>query len=497
MSAFVRGLHFFAGFFLLAAVLAVAPAARAADDEPEDEEETVSVEPLATDIFRHELFRKDIRPLRNVSDVRDEPHRTIIILLGERSVLQLRNPDLRRAVERGAALLVASDQSSAGSMLGQHFGVEITGELVDAAPDDCYKGRAYYPFVFTLGKFQARPNGSPGKIFQPLDSSGAGALVTNNPSIIHIDRNHLARPEALAGYPLSAHRPNNPNDKYDADTEFFAAGGDFGDGRYLVLADHSIFLNSMVWRPEVNSNLFFAQDCIGWLQGEEKKDRCLFIEEGEVKTKFELEVPERPLDWFKKFLMTKAVIENHGNDIVTEQQERNSFNEVATRFIGYRPILRFFVIALTAAMLLYGLLLLVRGRTGADPARTLVTPELAVMIPRGNVLRQRFDAQLDVENVYEAARQLVRDFLGGMDAEPDVHGLPPKLLVEDGYLDEAGLRRRIARLWRIGFDGVPVKVTPGEWGDLTHDLQEVLNDADDGWWKFVPANKKEKEMERG
>ena len=48
------------------------------------------------------------------------------------------------------------------------------------------------------------------------------------------------------------------------------------------------------------------------------------------------------------------------------------------------------------------------------------------MIPRGTVLQQRFDGQLATANLYEPARDMVRDFLGGLDAEPDAQGHPPR-----------------------------------------------------------------------
>jgi hypothetical protein len=486
MSLLQRFLPTVRASFVLSAAIALEQPTHTRGDEPEEEGKTVTVDPLKTDIFRDALFRKEVKALRNVAEVGYDPEHTIIILLGEKSLRLLDYWDVNDAVRRGAALLVASDQSSAGTRLSALVGVEISGELVDAEANDCYRGRPYYPFVIPFKAWRQIDKSSPRTIFQALDSSGPGALVTNNASVLHLRKNHFARPEPLAGYPLSAHRPNRVDDKFDPDNDYFAAGGQLGEGRYLVLADHSIFLNSMVWRPEVNSNLFFMQDCISWLQGEEKKNRCLFIEDGEVKTEFKLNVPDEELSDWQKFMLAKNIIEKHGNEILTELQQRDSFNDVLTRFVGYRPILRFFIVAFTAFIVLFGLLMLVRGRTGPDPARTLVSPELAAMIPRGNVLRQRFDAQLDVENVYEAARHLVRDFLGGLDAEPDANGLPPQLIVEDGYLDEAGLRRRIARLWRIGFDNVPVTVAPDDWSELTQDLHDVLADADDGWWKFVP-----------
>src|SRR5262249_16761153 len=158
--------------FVLSAVIALDLPACALGDEPEEEGKTVTVEPLKTDIFRDALHKKEISPLRSLRDLRDDPQRTIIILLGEKSVHQSLNEEVLQAVDRGAALLIASDQSSARSQLSNYFGVAITGEVVDAPADDCYLGRPYYPFVVPVDKFAPIDKSSPKSIFQALDSSG-------------------------------------------------------------------------------------------------------------------------------------------------------------------------------------------------------------------------------------------------------------------------------------------------------------------------------------
>ena len=136
-------------------------------------------------------------------------------------------------------------------------------------------------------------------------------------------------------------------------------------------------------------------------------------------------------------------------------------------------------------MLLTGFVMLVRSRIRPDPARALVTPQLAALIPRHGALKQRFDGQLESNNIYEPVRELVREFMAGMDAEPDERGRPPEIVIEDGCENPVALRRRIMRLWSLGFGVEPVKVVPSQWSKLSVDLQEILHDADEGWWKFV------------
>jgi hypothetical protein len=280
----------------------------------------------------------------------------------------------------------------------------------------------------------------------------------------------------------------------------FAAGGLYAQGRYLVLADHSIFLNQMLLAStdgvnRLNSNLEFTIACIDWLKGTQERDRCLFVEDGEVKTDFEIHFPEKDESDLAKILKLLTFLEanGNGNKIVAKLEDADFFNSLLRAHYSTREIIRTFIIILVCLSIFMLFWMTIRNRSGTDPARALVTPELAAMIPRGDVLHQRFDSLNEVENVYEAARQLIRDFLSGLDAEPDVGGLPPKLVIEDGYEDEDGLRRKLGRLWRIAYDGEPVKVAPATWGVIKQDIKDVLADADDGWWKFVKRRMKDKE----
>jgi hypothetical protein len=449
----------------------------------QEQEETgnqVVIPSTGTELFRNEFFRAGIRPLRNLKDVLDVPEQTIIVLLGENSVKHsLYNADIRRAVERGAAILIASDRTI---WLADLFGVQITGGELTAAPEDSHRGKIHRPFVRPYKFWGEIDENSPRAPFKSLEAAGQGALATNYTSVLRIlPQRTRAHVEALAGYPFSSSLIFN---QFDPNRDHFAAGGTLEEGRFLILADHSVFVNGMVWCDD-NANFWFARDCVKWLAGKEEKNRCLFVEDGNIQTEFELVFPDTDDSLLNQILKAIPLFEKHGNTLIHEAEKQNLFNQIILQSVGQRPIIRGVLLAFTAFVILACLLMFVRNRAGADPARTLVTPELAAMIPRGNVLQQRFTSLIESENVYEAARHLVRDFLSGMNAEPDEKGLPPKLEIEDGYIDEAGLRRRIARLWRIGFDSVPVAVALDDWPKLTRDLKEVLTDADDGWWKFV------------
>jgi hypothetical protein len=252
------------------------------------------------------------------------------------------------------------------------------------------------------------------------------------------------------------------------------------------MADQFVFVNLMIWKTD-DANLKFADNCVEWLQANGKKRKCLFIEDGKIKTDFALPFPPIKGNRLETILKAALLLEQHGDRIAGEMEEQDIFNKMILSLYSQRDIMRFALIAITVLLLMAGILRFLRSRAGPDPARTLITPDLASLIPRGSVLQQRFEGQLQLENVYEPLRSLIRDFLSGLDPEPDSQGRPPRIEIEPGYKDQAGLRRRIERIWQLGYGTLPAKVKPRELPEITDDLKEILEDADNGWWKFVAS----------
>lgn len=475
-----------------------------AQDEPEEEERAPEVRADGMEYFRHKLHEAGMQPLQFWTEVRNNPHRTVIVLVGDVSVRMFLTREIQDAVRDGAAILIATDKSTQRTNLQAFLSLRVTGEKVDASPEGCFQGKTgrgkpFHPFVRPFRAVRGLEEDSPKKMFHELGLTGADALATNHPSVLQVVPNRLPAPEPLAGYPFNSWRGKDENDKLVPERDLFAAGGFYAGGRYLVLADHSIFLNQMLLAYSedtglLNSNLQFTIDCIDWLKGEHR-DRCLFVEDGEVKTDFELHFPEQNLTELQRMLKFMEFLETNGNGnrILRSVQDADILNPFSMAIlseklktpVNTRVIVRVVVIVLVCLSIFFLFWMTIRNRASTDPARLLVTPELAAMIPRGDVLRQRFDSLQEVDNVYEAARQLVRDFLSGMGAEPDARGLPPRLIIEDGYEDADGLRRKVGRLWRIAYDTEPVRVAPETWNTIKEDLKAVLADADDGWWKFV------------
>ena len=447
---------------------------------PRIENGQIMLDKMGMDCFRHLLFVGGFDPISNVFDAYSQPENTLIILTGPESIELIRNPDLVNAVRRGASLLVASDRAALTSF---DFGIEYLEGTVQAAPDDCFQGKPDYLFVRPIKPLFGADKSPARAVFAEFDSHGVNAIATNVPCLLRPFRRTLDfRPETLAGYPFSARLSHR---KYDAGRDFFAIGGTFGDGRAMFLGDHSVFVNNLILRDDI-ANQNFTRNCVDWLQGPERKKRCLFVEDGVIKTVFPLPTLPAPPDNLLEWILKGAILfEKHGDALMAEQEKRDLFNQMILQRFKLREITRAVLIGLVGFLVLLGMSWLLRSRARSDPARTLVTPELAALIPQGDILRQRFDGLLAAGNVNEAARDAVRDFFRGLNAEPTNTGQMPRLLIDDKHNNSSALRQRIARLWSIGFGSQPIEVKPDDWKNLSGDLKEILEEADTGSWKFV------------
>jgi hypothetical protein len=293
--------------------------------------------------------------------------------------------------------------------------------------------------------------------------------------------------DRLAGYPPSAEFVGDG--KLVRGRDYFAFGGQIGRGHFLVLADHSVFINRMMGQDD-NSNVEFARNCLDWLQwsGGQPRTRCLFIEDGTVRTQFALptaSMPEKPMPPLDVLINTFL---QHGNNLIAELQGRDAFNSALLSNFSLSAIVRTILLGLTAILLVVGLLRLWSARTGPDPAAQL-TAQAAPLIPRGSAVRQRHAAQLEQGNLYELARQRVRDQFQFLD-DVDWNGpeRPPKVVVEWHAPERRRLRKQVERLWQIGYASKPVRVLRREWDTFDADLDNVVRAAQDGWWRFEPPS---------
>jgi hypothetical protein len=310
-----------AAFILLALVVpCAAQGPKIGRGNPKDARLDEQAYGRGTDAFRRLLFELRFQPVPSFADFQNiPPEQSLFIMLGEPICLSGRYflnefpKGLRNFVERGGAVLIATDKETkneAGEELSKLAGVRVTGQTLvfrqpsgAGDPIPCYNNSDYCPLLEPIKGLTAA-NGSMSIMETLTTLLGAGGqpdlfrrdpqpgssrlqVATNAPSRLMATQDTTwwltNRIHCLARLPSTCENENgeplDPNGSQTRgslaglaqnftfnDPVLFAVGGTVGKGRVLVLADHSIFINRMMLPREIN-NLEFAANCLHWLRG--------------------------------------------------------------------------------------------------------------------------------------------------------------------------------------------------------------------------------------
>jgi hypothetical protein len=182
----------------------------------------------------------------------------LLIVFGDMGILDQIPGGLSQFVESGGAVLAASDRQtpgprSGGRALKNVFGITIHAQPV-LIPDDskrCYRRYKECPIVEPLDRDVTSREGGP-PLFQDLSPG----VVTNLAGFLERSARGLKLLPILAVFPKGCEPPN----PQEADAELplpFAVGGPWGEGRVLILADESVFINNMMMQNDT-SNVEFS-----------------------------------------------------------------------------------------------------------------------------------------------------------------------------------------------------------------------------------------------
>lgn len=215
--------------------------------------------------FGFQLFHLllEQKGMYSVSDFREpmdkRPRETAVVLLGELSKLRT---DLRSRVEqflaRGGAVLVASDESAffSGLFLLRKGPFEVR------ADEFAYQGFRDCPVVTDLR------SGNP-----VLD--GVSSLVANRCGLIARTDNRLGNWQTLARLPVIVGGGIGRRSEIPLIAEFRSRYR--GGGRLILMADHSILINGMLWHGD---NARLATNLADWLSDDGRKE-VVFVVDGE------------------------------------------------------------------------------------------------------------------------------------------------------------------------------------------------------------------------
>jgi hypothetical protein len=464
MSRFVRRLA------IAAVLLTVVPTALA-QSEPERPE--IAAFRQGTHAFRrvvYEVLQEKPEVLTETAQLDEDPARTLFIVLGDPTPLAgLR---LGQFVERGGAVLVATDRSIPSRTLSRDFGVTVSGERVSrlvGQDSDFYRALVDCPFVQPAARTTANV---------PLFLNLPQGVATNCPSRLWFVRREQTLP-VLATFPGGC-RVDDQKRVFTVPVLPFAVGGDWGDGRILVLSDHSVFINDMVVQPD-NDNFDFAYNCVEWLAAYGRRQRVLFFDNGVPQTEFNIPLrPPPPIP-----LPPADAILAAANQALAGMQQENVFNRVLynqQQRVNPDAVIRLLLLLLTAGLAVYGLVRLHRGWQRPEPGTRLL--DVALPLPAtGTVLEQRRHALARQGNLWEPARALARQTFAAL-LGPAASARPPAVRAPGGWWSRWTAARRVRRLWRLAYDPRPVPVSPRRFGRLQAELAELQAAAADGTIQF-------------
>jgi hypothetical protein len=261
-----------------------------------------------------------------------------------------------------------------------------------------------------------------------------------------------------------------------------------GDGRILVLADHSIFINEMML-PTDNNNVEFTEACVDWLRGPNgQRDLVLFVENGQPKTKFD--IPLRsvnlPIEEAAKALFDRR---NHllvaAEEALADLEDRDVFNrgvfDVLDQ-IGTMRLVGFLLSFGAMALLLWCLVRGFRRRLHPDPAVPLLAYALGKRLPAEPVSEQRHTALLRQDNMWEPATLLARRWFVRLGVER-TGGPPPAFTATGGLWRRLMLVRRLRRLWRMACGKQPKRISAPQLWQLQRELDELRAEWERGTWQ--------------
>jgi hypothetical protein len=472
-----------------------------------------------TEVFRRILHERQFDALHSFGDLTDDPEHTILIVFGVAEKLTEVPGGLKQFVDDGGALFLATDRRllpQAERELVQTAGVSVVGQSVICKDkDSCYRGIEVCPFLIPA-------DGAAPDLFRNLsaDKPSLSKVATNAPS-------YLERASILSGGPYLSRLASLPKDSTLEGaggslpkSDLFAVGGRRRNGRVLVMADHSIFINEMML-PEDNGNVEFTYNCLEWLRGDPKQGRSkvLFVEDGNINSTFEVPLKEMPDVLMKRLLeylgehpdeaaklalniaahypketaklaldvadaadKTAQKVTPEVERSLQEVDERDAINDHLLRgFADPDGLLRGLLVWLAVLVVLYGCYKIGwKARRRSDLEGPTLSAALYRLAPANTVVEQRRRDLIRADNLWEPARELARQCL------PE-SGAPPKVVVQGGWLLRRTMAGRVRRLWQMAY-GPPTRVSLKQWRRLLREAQQVKTAVANGVVRFQESS---------
>jgi hypothetical protein len=449
-----------------------------------------------TEAFRAVVASYGLKPLADLKDVKEAPTRTLIIsfrgaerkdqpypdLLDNLLTNRIFNEGLVEFLDRGGAVLVATDQSTRGLEWAKDLevrvdGIKVSASLAEHAPK--YHAKPDCPYVQKQKNIDAEAD-----LFHGIHSN---RVATNKPSFLWKTTSF----QDLAVFSGTCHGAYG--EVLQQPVRFAQGGRLKNGGRFLLLADHSVFINSMLVPIDPdNSNLEFTRNCLNWLTYSpdgKRRDRVLFIDDGQFQTDFNVMLrelpppsPEEILDllWQNRDQASPIIANLERSGWFSELERENLFNRMLLSAFPHWTIVRFFLLLGVVALFAYGLRRLVTGRHRFAKNVPRFSVALERFRPRAGILETRLRGALRVGQYYEAARIKARDMFESVNARPAEEGMPPRAVIDAGWWRRGRIERELHETWQIAFGSEPLPVPARDWErwqTRLNNLRDMIRDG--------------------
>lgn len=432
-----------------------------------------------THVFRRMLYEKDCEPLTRFEDLK--PENSVLILLGDMDGLRKVPGGWQDWLQRGGSLLIATDRLLPPDLEQEVLrttGAGVTGDRYSSTSlfGPRYRDKPDCPVLKPVAR--AQPN------LLPPETLLGNPVATNIPSGVGVsslrglapgirplaELDSINRIERGSGSSVGAMRD-----------VLFAVGGPVGQGRVLLLADHSVFINEMMAQTD-NANIEFAAACVDYLQREDKSHtKVLFVEEGSINPNFDIplqNLPPLPMPTLDEIVGVLNGYLASFNPRLAAAQEDDKFNRGLGNFLLGRNTGPGKLFAVCAVILSVSLLLYACGRYGIartqrwDRTWSLLPQAVEKHRPKGTVLEQRQEHLATQGNLWEAARLEARGCFAAV-PQPVDWRKPPKIHVAGNRWRRFWTRRRVCRVWRLAFHPRAHIITVHQWPHVRKEIDRL------------------------
>jgi len=433
-------------------------------------------DPNGTHIFRRILSDFECKPLGSPERLLDDSAGRVVIALGRWSIAQL-PPSLIDFLKDGGSVLIASDFVASNrkfrSDFLQELGVAISRVPLNIPPE------SETAYLEGKGVFITSHGAAP---FGDLKR-----VATIQPGFLNVSSERL---QILAELPASARMRS---ERMRPKPQPFAAGtNSFGGkkGRVLILADHSVFTNALLWQKpgsnSANDNFEFARNCADWLTESGKRKEVLFYEDGNIVDDFDIHFMEDPTPPLPPIEDVVHAINQGLSGIEAEDRFTKGLFALAEQ-VDARTV----IIATSILLAAYGLIRLGQAKYHAEPGRPLLETSLTQLVPSIDVAAQRQRWMLRHGNFAEAAQTLARQFFEYLQTtgllqphagEPSAD--PPRLHSRQGLWETWKKRREVRRLWQVAYAELPKPTSARHLAALQAALKRLRQDFAQGTLQF-------------